>query len=60
MSIFDGLMRFAEGQLEARAARRTREMLNALPENIQKDIGWRWAPRTRGQHSTSRIDFVGQ
>jgi hypothetical protein len=60
MSIFEGLVRFAEGQFEARAARRTRLLLNALPESIQKDIGWTWTPRHRGQHRNGDIGFLGQ
>jgi hypothetical protein len=60
MSIFEGLTRFAERQLSARAERRTRLMLNDLPESVQKDIGWRWAPRTRGQQRIASLGFVGQ
>ncbi|MBX3530875.1 MAG: hypothetical protein KF849_09725 [Rhizobiaceae bacterium] len=60
MSIFDGLMRFAENRIEARAARRTRMLLAALPESIQKDIGWNWTPRHRGQHRNGDIGFLGQ
>ncbi len=60
MSIFDGLARFAEQQMQARAERRTRMLLDALPESVQKDIGWRWAPRARGQHASREIGFVGQ
>lgn len=59
MSIFEGFARFAEDGKRALAARRTRMLLEALPENVQKDIGWRWAPRTRGQHRTAGLDFFG-
>ena len=60
MSIFDGLTRFADRQMQARSERRTRMLLDALPESVQKDIGWRWAPRTRGQLGGTGIGFVGQ
>ncbi|MGE0499444.1 MAG: hypothetical protein AB7I79_09320 [Rhizobiaceae bacterium] len=60
MTIFEGLARFAENQMQARAERRTRMLLDALPMSVQKDIGWRWAPRTRGQHKMRDIGFVGQ
>lgn len=59
MSIIEGLVRFAEGGKRALAARRTRTLLETLPENIQKDIGWRWAPRTRGQHRAGGLDHLG-
>lgn len=39
MSMFDGFARFAK----ARAERRTALLLNALPLEVQKDIGWRWS-----------------
>ncbi len=58
MSIFDGLMRFARTHAQARAERRTQMLLSALPESVQKDIGWRWAPRTRGQHNPARPGFI--
>ena len=60
MSMFEGLARFADDQMRARAERRTRMLLDALPENVQKDIGWRWAPRLRGPHKSGDIGFVGQ
>ena len=60
MSIFEGLARFADRQMQARAERRTRMLLDALPESVQKDIGWRWAPRSRGQHRSDDIGFLGQ
>ncbi len=59
MSIFTELARFAESHLQARTERRTRILLETLPESIQKDIGWRWAPRQRGQHRSASIGFVG-
>lgn len=60
MSIFEGFARFAAHHRMAIAERRTRMLLNALPENVQKDIGWRWAPRLRGQPASGGIGFVGQ
>jgi len=39
MSMFDGFARFAK----ARAERRTAALINALPLEVQKDIGWRWS-----------------
>jgi hypothetical protein len=41
MTIIDGISRFAATQRKAAAWRRTERMLNALPEEVQKDIGWR-------------------
>jgi hypothetical protein len=60
MSIFDGLARFAANQMQARAERRTQMLLNTLPESVQKDIGWRWAPRTRNQRTVADLGFLGQ
>lgn len=59
MSIFRDLARFAESRFQAHAERRTHMLLNALPEDIQKDIGWRWAPRGRGQHNRRDMSFFG-
>lgn len=49
MSMFDGLARMAK----ARAERRTAMILNSLPLEVQKDIGWRWSP-SRPEPSAGR------
>ncbi|MEZ5802961.1 MAG: hypothetical protein R3E51_05865 [Rhizobiaceae bacterium] len=41
--MFESLMRIAR----TRARRRTEQMLDRLPLEIQKDIGWRWSPSRR-------------
>lgn len=43
MSMFRGLARMAR----ARERRRTELLLESLPPEIQKDIGWRWSPNRR-------------
>lgn len=53
MSIFDGLARFANTQKQARAQRRTAMLLDSLPSDVQKDIGWRWSPRLRASDVAS-------
>jgi hypothetical protein len=40
MSMFDGFVRFAAARRKARADRNTEMLLNSLPLEIQKDIGW--------------------
>lgn len=42
-TMFESLTRMAE----ARARRRTEAMLDQLPLEVQKDIGWRWSPARR-------------
>jgi hypothetical protein len=48
--MFNDLARFARNRMKARAARRTEFLLDSLPVDIQKDIGWKWSPRLRGKH----------
>lgn len=50
MSFLNGLSRIAR----AHARRRTEVMLNALPLEIQKDIGWRWSSNRR-ESEVSRL-----
>lgn len=40
MSMFDSLARFAAARRKARAEYNTELLLNSLPLEIQKDIGW--------------------
>jgi hypothetical protein len=51
MSMFDSLGRFRAAIKNARAVR----ALNSLPPEIQKDIGWRVAPRIDAQANLSRL-----
>ena len=57
MSIFDDMASFARSMRQARARRHTAEMLDALPRDVQKDIGWKWAPRLRGRGQRATIDW---
>jgi hypothetical protein len=47
MNTFKALAWIASGHLKARAERRTTSILNALPDEVQKDIGWKWSPNRR-------------
>lgn len=50
MNTFKALAWIASGHLKALADRRTASIINALPEEVQKDIGWKWTPNRR-EHS---------
>lgn len=60
MSMFEGFARFAAGRRKARAERRTALLIRSLPEEVQKDIGWRWAPRGPGRPVSRQFGWVGQ
>lgn len=60
MSMFDNLARFAATQMRARARRRTARIIEQLPEDVQKDIGWRWSPRGPSRPVARHFDWVGQ
>ncbi|MGD9916133.1 MAG: hypothetical protein AB7S80_18810 [Rhizobiaceae bacterium] len=60
MSMFDNIARFAASQRRARAERRTARIIEQLPQDVQKDIGWRWTPRGPGRPMARHFDFVGQ
>lgn len=53
MSMFNGLARIAK----ARAQRRTEVLLDSLPLEVQKDIGWRWSPSRRGPVNAKLEDW---
>lgn len=55
--MFKGFARFASTQFKARNRRLTAEMLDALPAEVQKDIGWKWSPRLRGNTAGGKLDF---
>ncbi len=38
------LSALATAHFDARAKARTAAIISQLPESVQKDIGWRWAP----------------
>ena len=42
---------------KARARRRTEALLNQLPLEVQKDIGWRWSPNRREPLTTQLPDW---
>ena len=56
MTILDDIARFGEALRKARRYRQTLREINALPPEIQKDIGWpdtqaiRRAARNRATH----------
>lgn len=50
------LSAIASAHLNARAKRRTAAIIDALPESVQKDIGWRWASN-RTQSGRTSIDW---
>jgi len=53
--MFEGFARFASTRIKAR---RTAQLLNSLPTEVQKDIGWKWSPRLRGNAiPVSRLDY---
>jgi hypothetical protein len=53
MSMFDGLARIAK----LRARRRTELLLDSLPLEVQKDIGWRWSPNRRSPSPRKLADW---
>ena len=60
MSMFDGMARLAAARLSGRAMRRTARLIEALPAEVQKDIGWRWSPRGPGSAAAKHFGWVGQ
>jgi hypothetical protein len=55
MSMFDSLARFAAARRKARAERNTELLLNSLPLELQKDIGW----NSRGSGVSSTVSLFG-
>ncbi|MCB1469406.1 MAG: hypothetical protein M9944_00645 [Rhizobiaceae bacterium] len=51
--MFETLSRIAK----ARARRRTESMLDRLPLEIQKDIGWRWSPNRKDPLTPRLLDW---
>ena len=47
MGLMNDLKRYAIAKLKQRRHRRTMMMLNSLPEELKKDIGWTEANRHR-------------
>ena len=54
MSLFDTLTRFARDLRTRRMEARTRNYINGLPRDIQKDIGWPDAYRPSRQTGRGR------
>lgn len=54
------LSTIASAHLDARARRRTAEIIADLPESVQKDIGWRWtsAKTDRSAGGLIRWDLI--
>jgi len=59
MSVFESLARFAAARRMARAQRETQQMLNALPLEIQKDIGWGGGGHARASRTASLHGWGG-
>ncbi|MBX3597345.1 MAG: hypothetical protein KF874_07225 [Rhizobiaceae bacterium] len=57
MSMSTALAWIASGRMKSRAERRTADIINALPEEIQKDIGWRWTPTRREKGNKPGLRF---
>lgn len=60
MNMSKALAWIASGHFKSRADRRTASIINALPEEIQKDIGWRWSPtrREKGGKADLRFEII--
>lgn len=43
--------------VQARANRRTASIINALTDEVQKDIGWKWTANRRAPAVRSSIDW---
>jgi hypothetical protein len=57
MSILDGLYRLRNAYHRAQRHAEGLRAINALPPELQKDIGWKWTPRLRGNsHHPTKID----
>jgi hypothetical protein len=56
MSMSKALAWIASGH-KSRANRRTANIINALPEEVQKDIGWRWSPSRREKGGKPDLQF---
>lgn len=59
MSMFDSFARFAASRRKARAERNTELLLNSLPLEIQKDIGWGNGPRSGASRTVSLFGWGG-
>jgi len=58
MSMLDGLYRLRVAYHRAQRNAEAMRAINALPPELQKDIGWKWSPRLRGTAiRPNRIDF---
>lgn len=57
MNAFKALAWIASGQIKARAERRTASIINALPDEVQKDIGWKWTANRRAPVAKSSLDW---
>lgn len=58
MSILTGLAQLRAAYRRAQRNAEAIRVLNALPPELQKDIGWRWTPRLRGTAARSpKVNF---
>ncbi|CAN7186408.1 hypothetical protein [Mesorhizobium caraganae] len=53
MSMFETVARYGAAIKNAREARKSERVLNSLPLEIQKDIGWPVTPRPKRLSSNS-------
>jgi hypothetical protein len=53
MSVFEAVARYGAAIKNAREARKSERVLNSLPMEIQKDIGWPVTPQQKRPSSNS-------
>ncbi|WP_096454608.1 hypothetical protein [Mesorhizobium sp. 113-1-2] len=58
MSMFETLARYGAAFKNAREARKSERVLNSLPIEIQKDIGWPVTPRSKRLSSNTWGRFL--
>ncbi len=59
MSVYSALSHLAAEWRSAREEARTRRIVNSLPAEIQKDIGWPDAQSNRGTNRSRSATFSG-
>jgi|EndMetStandDraft_8_1072994.scaffolds.fasta_scaffold710176_1 hypothetical protein len=57
MNAFRALAWIASAPLKSRSQRRTASIINALSEEVQKDIGWKWTANRRASTVKSSLDW---
>ena len=57
MNAFRALAWIASAPMKLRAQRRTASIINALPDEVQKDIGWKWTANRRAPVANTSLDW---